>query len=154
MASSILVLLGTIAGTVVTFATINFAIFKINPTYFDILSDSGFFKFFYYSFNTFLFNSVKEVVPIHAVSQSVSMFESALALVLIAILINLFISVKAQRTADEIGKIITLFEDEGAKMETFIKDEYRIATVEDAVAELETLQTGMIKLIGFLTRRL
>jgi hypothetical protein len=45
-------------------------------------------------------------------------------------------------------------EAEGESMETFIKHEYKMNSVEDALTELEKLKSGMLKLIYFLSQKM
>jgi hypothetical protein len=104
--------------------------------------------------NTLIFNFVKELIPIHPISQLASMFEQVLAFLLVAILITLILTVRGRRNAEELEQVVKMFEFEGAKMESFIRDEYRLASVEDAVKELESLKSGLTKIFSFFSRNL
>ena len=47
--------------------------------------------------------------------------------------------------------MIAGIEAQGADMEGFIKDEYRINSIEDAMAELDKLKAGMAKFLYKIT---
>jgi len=51
-----------------------------------------------------------------------------------------------------LDEIVSTFEAEGRSMEVVIRDSYRIQTVDDAVRELERMQSGLIQIILFLSR--
>jgi hypothetical protein len=141
-------------GTALTFAAVNYALYKIDPSNFTVLSLPGFFDFFYYSFNTLFFNSVDKIKAVTPLSQTISMFEYVFSLILVAILIALVFSIQWQRTSDELTNVIAIFEDEGARMEEFIQQQFNMATIEDALAELEALKSSVLKIILFFTSRL
>jgi hypothetical protein len=71
---------------------------------------------------------------------------------LVAIFIALLFSIKAQKVTDELNGIIKGMEKEGAEMEGFIKVEYKINSIEDAIAELEKLGAGMVKFLYDITK--
>jgi hypothetical protein len=82
------------------------------------------------------------------------MVESLFSLLLVSILGSLFLSVKNQKYIDELSVAIGDIEAEGESMETFIKHEYKMNSVEDALTELEKLKSGMLKLIYFLSQKM
>lgn len=149
--SYVLTILMLVALTIFSFAAINFGLFKINSGLFGYSVEPNFFTFFYYSFNNLLFNSIKEIVPILPISQTVSMLESFFALFLVAIFVSLLLSVRSQRHAEELNEVIKGIEGQGKDMEGFIKDEYKINSIDDAMAELEKLKAGMAKFIYKIT---
>jgi hypothetical protein len=137
--------------TIFSFATINYALFKIDALLFSYSVGPNFFTFFYYSFNNLLFNSIQEITPILPISQTVSMVESFFALFLVVIFVSLLLSVRSQRHADELNEVIKGIEGQGKDMEGFIRDEYKINSIDDAMAELEKLKAGMAKFIYKIT---
>lgn len=149
--SYVLTILLLVALTIFSFAAINFGLYKIDPGMFAVAGIPNFFTFFYYSFNNLLFNSIQEITPVTPISQSVSMIESFFALFLVAIFISLLLSVRSQRHADELNEVIKGIEEQGTDMEGFIKDEYRINSIEDAMAELDKLKAGTAKLLYKIT---
>jgi hypothetical protein len=148
---TILLLLGL---TIFSFAAINLGLFKIKSTVFGYLTRPTFFTFFYYSFNNLLFNSIQEIVPTMAVSQIVSMIESFFALFLVVIFVSLLLSVRGERHLEELNEVIEGIEEQGREMESFIRDEYKISSIEDAMAELEKVKAGLIKFIYKITENI
>lgn len=145
--SYVLTILLLVILTIISFASINYGLYKIGSNFFEFNSIPTFFTFFYYSFNNLLFNSVQELTPIAQMSQSMSMVESFFSLFLIAIFVSLLLSVRSQRHTEELKDVIKGIEEEGRSMEQFIKTEYKFKNIEDAIAELEKLKAGLINFI-------
>jgi hypothetical protein len=140
-----------IALTIFSFAAINFGLFKIDSSFFSYPTIPSFFTFFYYSFNNLVFNSIKEITPVMPIAQTVFMIESFFALILVAIFISLLLSVRSQRHTEELNEVIKNIEAQGTEIEGFIKDEYKINSIEDAMVELEKLKAGLVKFIYKIT---
>ena len=149
--SYVLTILMLIVLTIFSFATINYALFKIDAGLFSYPVIPSFFTFFYYSFNSLLFNSIQEITPIMPISQIVSMMEFFFALFLVVIFVSLLLSVRNQRHTEELNEVIKGIEGQGKDMEGFIRDEYKINSIDDAIAELEKLKAGMAKFIYKIT---
>jgi hypothetical protein len=149
--SYILTILLLIVLTVFSFAAINFGLFKINTEFFSYPAIPNFFTFFYYSFNNLVFNSIKEITPLMPIAQIVFMLESFFALILVVIFISLLLSVRSQRHTEELNEVIKGIETQGTEIEGFIKDEYKINSIEDAMVELEKLKAGLAKFIYKIT---
>lgn len=149
--SYVLTILVLIVLTVFSFAAINYGLFKIDSGLFSYSATPNFFTFFYYSFNNLLFNSIREITPILPISQTVSMIEYFLALFLVVIFVSLVFSVRSQRHTEELNELIKEIAGQGKDMEGFIKDEYKINSIDDAMVELEKLKAGMIKFIYKIT---
>ncbi len=139
--SSVFGILLLVCFTVFSFTFLNFGLFKINPDYFSFPVQPTFFNFFYYSFNTFLFNQVQEIVAKAPIAQIASMTESFFALFLIAILVSLILSFRVQRESDELNELITFLKKEGEKAEEYLKDKYKLGTVEEAMEALRKLNS-------------
>jgi hypothetical protein len=152
--SGVITMLALLLATVFSFAAINLALFKIEAANFETTGQPSFFTFFYYSFQTLLFNSIKEIAPATPISQTVSMIENLFAFILGAVLFALVLSVRSQRYSEEMKKIVAGIELEGERIESLIKDEYRIGSIEEAMAELQRLKAGLVQLLDFLTRNL
>ena len=149
--SYVLTILMLIVLTIFSFAAINYGLFKIDANLFGYSVAPTFFTFFYYSFNNLLFNSIREIAPTMPISQTASMIESFFALFLVVIFVSLLLSVRSQRHAEELNEVIKGIEGQGKDMEGFIKDEYKINSIDDAMAELEKLKAGMAKFIYKIT---
>ena len=149
--SSIFIILLLVLYTVFTFALINFGLFKINPYYYEFSNMPSFFTFFYYSFNVLLFNQIQELISITAVSQIASMVESFYALFLVAIFISLVFSVRSQRVTDDLNAVIKQLMEQGVQIEGFIRDKYKLNSIEDAMEALRTLKSLIIDTLYSLT---
>jgi hypothetical protein len=146
--SGILTILLLILLTIVSFAAINYGLYKIDPGLFEVSpSPGGFFIFFYYSFNNLIFSSIKEVVPIMPISQAASMTESFLAFFLGVILVSIILSVRSQKYSEALNQAIDRIEAEGTAMESFIRTEYSVGGIEDAIIELERVKATFISFI-------
>jgi hypothetical protein len=125
--------------TVMSFALMNFGLYKINPNYFGYSTEPTFFSIFYYSFNNFLFNPIQEITAKAPIAQIASMAESFFALFLIAIFVSLVLTFRSQRETDELNKVITYLTEEGTKAERYLKDKYRLSNIGEAMQALEQL---------------
>lgn len=150
--SYVLIILLLIALTIFSFAAINFALYKIHSDVFKFSVNPAFFVFFYYSFNNLVSHSIQGITPIAPISQTVSMIESFFALFLIVIFVSLLLSIRGERHSNELNEAIKGVEQEGAAMESFIRDEYKINSVEDAMVELEKLKAGLTKFLYKITQ--
>ena len=70
---------------------------------------------------------------------------------LLVIFVSLLLSVRSQRHAEELNEVIKGIEGQGEDMEGFIRDEYKINSIDEAMAELEKLKAGMAKFIYKIT---
>lgn len=129
------------------FALINFGLYHLDNNLYLLKSTPNFFYFFYYSFNNLLFNSVSEIAPVSQLSQTVLMIQEFFSLFLVAIFISLYISVKQQRHAEELNTVIQNLTKESDEMEAFIKEEYKLNNIEEAINELEKVKSSLFKVI-------
>jgi hypothetical protein len=145
--SSIIAILLLVVFTVLSFALVNFGLFKINQHFFSSSIAPTFFNFFYYSFNVLLFNPIQDIVATTPTSQVISMTESFFALFLVAIFVSLVLSVRSQKDANELNDLIKDLNEEGTKMEGYIREKYKFNNVEEAMEALQKLKasfTGFI----------
>ncbi len=147
MMPHILTILFLLFFTVVSFTGINYGLYKINPLLFSTTGIPSIFTFFYYSFCNIVFRPINELAAIAPLSQIAFMTEATCALLLVAILVTLLIAVRSERNSAELDETIKAIEKEGEEMELFIKDEYKINTISDALSELEKLKAGFIKFL-------
>ncbi len=139
--------------TIVFLAAINFGLFRIHPDAFTITQTPNFFSFIYYSFNTIFFSTIPEMIASSGEAHLLRMIEIIFSFLLISIFTVLIFNIKSKKHTDELGKIISELNHQGAQMESRINSEYKL-TVEDAIAELERLKSGLTKFIYFLSRNL
>jgi hypothetical protein len=149
--SSLLICLVLVIMTTLTFAGVHYALYKIDPTSFEATGHPTFFTFFYYSFYTFIFSSIKELAPVSMLSQSAAMGESFIALFLLAIFVSLAFPYRSEHYTRELNDAIADIETEGAWMEDFIKREYNLSGIDDAIAQLQRLEAAFIRAALFLS---
>jgi hypothetical protein len=82
------------------------------------------------------------------------MMEKFLGLFLIAIFAASVVTVRSQRYSDQLNLVINGLEEDGRVMESFIRDEYRIDSIDLALAELDRLEASLRRLLHFLSRSL
>ncbi len=140
--------------TIFSFAIINVALFKIDSSLYETLREPTFFDFFYYSFKNFLFSSIKEIEAVRPLSQSLTIVENSFALFLGIIFASLLISVRSQRYSDELDRAITMIEKQGKIMEFQIIKDFKIKTIDEALAELDRAKAGMISVLYWFSRNL
>jgi hypothetical protein len=146
-------LLLLIAVTIFSFAAVNYGLYKIDPSQFNVTATPSGFIFLYYSFHAFIFGSISEVTPIKLYSQIFSMSEQSFAIVLLFILISLFFSIRSERYKEELARIIQESEQTGRALEGLIQDTYHL-TLDEALREIERMQYNFMKLILWLSRDL
>lgn len=82
------------------------------------------------------------------------MLESFLAIALSFIFVTLYLSIKSKKNATELEEIIKNIEEEGKSMENFIKEEYSLNSIFDALEQLQKLKGNMVSLLVYLSRGL
>ena len=150
--SFLLTILILILLSMMSFATINYGLFKIDASLFSISGVPTYFSFFYYSFNKLLFTSISEITAIRPLSQIASMIEQAVSFLIVSIFISSLFSVRSKRASDELNSVIKEIEKEGEEMEGFIRVEFNLNTISEAIKELERLKAGLISLIYWLSK--
>ncbi len=81
------------------------------------------------------------------ISQAASMTESFLAFILGVILVSIILSVRSQKYSEALNQAIDRIEAEGTAMESFIRTEYSVGGIEDAIIELERVKATFISFI-------
>jgi hypothetical protein len=125
--------------TVLSFAISNYGIFKMNSEAYSYTSAPTLFTFFYYSFNSLVFNFIAEITPSLPVSQSMLMIEYFFSILTITILLSLFFSVANEKYTNDLNRIILNMEEEGRLLESLIREEYGMNSIEEAVQEIKRL---------------
>jgi predicted Na+-dependent transporter len=112
------------------------------------------FIFFHYSFETMFFTSIRELAPVDTISYIANMMQKMFSVLLIPIFVSQIITVQKQRFTEELENVIKRIESASVVMEKFIIDEYRVSTIEDALTEIERLESRLVHILLFLTERL
>lgn len=139
--------------TVLTFAVINWGLFKIDSSLYELQQAPRFFHFFYYSFSGLVFNSISQVAPIKPLSLGFLMIEEFFAMVLVSIFITLLFTVKSEKHSIELDTAIRDIKEQAKSMESFIQDEYKLP-ISEAIKELEKLKGSMIKVIFWFSKHI
>jgi hypothetical protein len=139
--------------TVVSFAGLNYALYKLDVQQYAVTGPLTPFLFFYYSFHVFLFNGIAEIAPNGTYSEVLSMSEQFFAIVLLFILIVLFFSVKSEKYKEELARTIRETEAGVCTLDGLIRSSYRV-TVAEAVKEIRNLKSNLVVLIDWLSRDL
>jgi hypothetical protein len=153
------VLLGVIAtiflwiATVVTFTAINLAAYKIEPTSFSATAPPTFFTFVHYSFKAMFIATISELTAISPLSQSIEMLNNFYAFLTYAIVLAAFIAMHGQRYNTQLDELIGTLEREGKEAEAFIRSEFKLS-IDDALAELVKLKSGLLNILLHLTTNL
>lgn len=149
---NIIGLFGLFALTVLSFALINFGLFKSGAGFFKFENGSAqFFSFLYYSMGS-MFQNSDGLVPISPVSQGVQMIQFTLALFLLVILATEFVTARNEKNSAELNEVVDTMEQEERTSEEMIRQVFNIESVTQAIQALETAKAGMIGVIVFLTK--
>jgi hypothetical protein len=154
LVSGIVTSLSLLALTVFSFAAINFALFKIDASLFLTSHTPMFFDFLYYGVIGLFGNSTPDLIPVGTLSKLASIAEVFFAVFLFVIFVTLALSTRSEKYAAELNDVIQKVEKEGEDMEIFIRDEYKINSVEDAMAELDKLKAGFAKFLYAITENI
>lgn len=137
---------------VIAFAFINYGIFALDANQFVPNTPSSLFTLIYYSFKTFISNSITDLVPVKRLAEIASMTENVFGLFTLTIFVGTLLTQKNARQTSEISDAVKQIEFDAAAMEGLLKSEFRIKTIDEAIAELERLKTGMVSVVTWLTR--
>ena len=151
VASGVFTSLALLTVSVVSFAIINMAAFKFEPTWFYVHQAPTLFDFFHYSFKTFVFGSTKEIEAISPLSQALGIAENLFALFLGIIFAALLISVRSQKYSEDLDQVIRIAEKQGKIMELQIAKEYKLKSIDEALTELDRASASMIKFLYWLS---
>jgi hypothetical protein len=139
--------------TVLGFAGIHDAIYKIDPAAFNATRPLAFFQFIYYSFNSVVFNAVPEVTPVGPLAQAAVMTQQFLSLLVSLIFVTLLFTIHGERHSSELDTVVKNLQAQGVAMEVLLREQFRV-TLPEALAELERAKTTLIGVIYWLSARL
>jgi hypothetical protein len=140
--------------TVLVFAFINFAVFKLDSAAFEFNSTPTLFTFFHYSFENMLLSLIRDLIAVSTMSYDVNMMQKMFSVLLIPIFVSQIIVIQKQRFTEELDAVIRRIESASHAMESFIFNEYRVSTIEEALAEIEGFKGSLVRILLFLTERL
>jgi len=133
---------------------INLGLYEINNDYFILSEPPRLFNFFYYSIHCLWLSSVNEIIPIATITKTAKITEAVLASFILAIYVSSLFSIKGKKDDKELNEVIKSIEKQGYEMESFIRDEYKINNIADAMAELNKLQASLTKILYKITENI
>jgi len=137
--------------TIIGFSGIFYALYKINPLNFSPSGAHSYFDFFYYSFTNLLHGSSIINASLMA-SQTAYMLEVLFEVLLFTLLVSLFLSVRNEKYEEELAKVVSDLEVQGSDMEGFIKNEYSIESIAEALEVLRDAKAGLLGIILGITK--
>jgi len=138
--------------TVLSFASINFGLYKINPSYFTLtIADPGYFNFLYYSFHNYYFSSILEITPSALLSQVISMLENLFAVFFGVIIVSLCISVFNEKYKEDLSRTIEEINAEGEALQPLLRDEFNL-NFEEAMKKIGELKGTLLGIILWLSK--
>jgi hypothetical protein len=80
------------------------------------------------------------------------MIEAMCALGILCLFAAHFITLKTQRYSDQLAATARAIENEGRLVESFVTEEWKLASIDEAMRELERLKSSLLALVIWLTR--
>jgi hypothetical protein len=154
VASYILSVVGLFLFVVISFALIDYALYKINHDLFQFTySKESLFAFIYYSAGS-MFYAANGLVPAEPFSQLAQLIQFFFALLLVVILITVIFSLSNERYSAELEEVIVSVEREGRDAEALLLSEFSLESIDSAIEALQKAQAGLIGFIVYLTKNL
>lgn len=133
--------------TILSFALINYGLYKIDYGNFNYVIEPTFFTFFYYSFENSMFNQISEIVPLKQTAILIYMFQNFFALLWGLILVTLFVQYKKEQKVLALNKVIENIEKQGKELESFIAEQYNLDSIEVAMDKLTEMKSALVNFI-------
>ena len=129
------------------FSLIFYAIWKINPSDFNVSIQVRYFDFFYFSFNNLIFNSVAEIRPLGDLARVFYMIQIASLFLVLVIFMSSYFSHQSERYTADIDKAIDMLNKGAHAMEGHIRAEFRERNVDAAILSLKELKSVMLTFV-------
>jgi hypothetical protein len=154
VASYVLSLVTLLLFAVMSFALINYALYKISPNLYQFTySKESFFAFVYYSAGS-MFYAANGLVPVEPLSQFVQLVQFFCALLVLVILITVIFSLRNERYSTQLEEVIVSMESEGRAAEAMLLSEFNLGSIDSAIDALQKAKAGMTGFIVYLTKNL
>jgi hypothetical protein len=154
VASYVLSLVTLLLFAVMSFALINYALYKISPNLYQLTySKESFFAFVYYSAGS-MFYAANGLVPVEPLSQFVQLVQFFCALLVLVILITVIFSLRNERYSTQLEEVIVSMESEGRAAEAMLLSEFNLGSIDSAIDALQKAKAGMTGFIVYLTKTL
>lgn len=150
----ILGLVGLLTLTVLAFALINYAAFKIDPLLFQFsYARPAFFSFIYYSVGSMAYAS-NGLMPTAAASQAIQIAQVLFAVLLLVILAAVILSMRTERYTTDLNEVVDRLNSEGRAMEGALRTEFNLDSIAKAIDALQNTKADLVGLILFITKGL
>jgi hypothetical protein len=137
-----------------SFALINYALYKISPALYQFTySKDSFFAFVYYSAGS-MFYAANGLVPVEPLSQFVQLVQFLFSLLVLVILVTVIFSLRNERYSIELEEVIVSMETEGRAAEALLLSEFNLNSIDGAIEALQKAKAGLIGFIVYLTNNL
>jgi hypothetical protein len=143
VASYVLSLVILLLFSVMSFALINYALYRIDSSLYQFTySKESFFAFIYYSAGS-MFYAANGLVPAGLLSQLV-----------IVILITVIFSLRNERYSNQLDNVIASMVSESRTAEAMLLSEFNLSGIDSAIDAFQKAKAGMIGFIIYLTKNL
>jgi hypothetical protein len=154
VASYLLSLVTLLLFAVISFALINYALYKVSAGLYQFTySKESFFAFVYYSAGS-MFYAANGLVPVEPLSQFVQLVQFFCALLVLVILVTVIFSLRNERYSTQLEKVVITIEGEGRAAEALLLSEFNLGSINSAIDVLQKAKVGFIGLIVYLTNNL
>src|SRR5438105_2313605 len=154
VASYVLSLVVLLLFTVMSFALINYALYKVSPAFYQFTySKEAFFAFVYYSAGS-MFYAANGLVPVEPLSQFVQLIQFLCALLVLVIFVTVIYSLRNERYSAQLEEVIHSMAKEGRAAEARLLSEFNLDSIDGAIDALQKAKAGLIGFIVYLTKNL
>ncbi len=137
---------------VVTFGAVYVVLYKIEPFDFTASQTPSIFQFFRFSFSVAYFSSIPELSAASVLSQTLVMLEAFCTLATVTVSVGLLVNFKSQRANHDVDSLVTAFAKAASEADELVRLRFRFPSVDEAQAELQRLESGLMQVLLFLTR--
>ncbi|WNV10276.1 hypothetical protein [Tardiphaga sp. 709] len=134
----------------IIFTTVNFSIHKTYPNAFETIGTPSYFKFWYYSFFSFLNRDIKDIVAVSDLAQASAILEATFSLFTVLVFAATLISYRTEKYSTQLAETASTIETQSREIEAHVMNEWSLSP-EDAFKELERARSGALALIIWLT---
>jgi hypothetical protein len=140
--------------TVIIFALINYAVFKMDADGFSFDSPPTFLVFVYYSLSALFVNGIASLDPVNTIPLLLRIAEGIVGpLLLLTLVANLLLTARNSRDDQALRQVIAGFKEQAAKHEEYLAREYEMP-IDQALRRLQELGLGIVGMISFITTKI
>jgi hypothetical protein len=140
--------------TVVCFATVNAAIYRMDGSAFNVQGEPDAFTWFRYAFYNFVYVGIPSVTPVSQLSQGIAMLETICALLLLGVFLSVLAVTRGQVYSAQLDDLIKDAEKQSYNTEIVIRREFGLPSIDAAITELERVKYGLMTFLLKMTENL